>query len=73
MKSMDIELSIIVVNWNTEDALSECLNSFFSMDRDYLGFNFEVIVVDNASSDNSIEMVRASFAEGLPASPICTC
>jgi GT2 family glycosyltransferase len=54
------DVSIIIVNWNTCDILRVCLNSIFKQTQ---GINFEVIVVDNASSDGSAEMVRQEFPQ----------
>ncbi len=50
-----MSLSIIVVSFNTRDLLRRCLAS--------LGRNHEVIVVDNASSDGSAEMVKSEFPQ----------
>jgi N-acetylglucosaminyl-diphospho-decaprenol L-rhamnosyltransferase len=55
---MPPELSIIIVNWNVRDLLRDCLRSI-EAGRDDL--TLEVIVVDSASSDGSVEMVRAEF------------
>jgi len=52
-----IDLSIVVVNWNVRDLLRRCLASIYKSSAPRL----EVIVVDNASSDGSAEMVRADF------------
>jgi GT2 family glycosyltransferase len=53
-----MDLSIVIVNWNTEDLLRACLQSVFAG----LGsLEAEVIVVDNASSDGSVAMVQAEF------------
>ncbi|MBC8065644.1 MAG: glycosyltransferase family 2 protein [Chlorobia bacterium] len=51
-------LSILIVNWNTRDLLLACLQSIeqFPPDGDY-----ETIVVDNASTDDSAGMVRSLF------------
>jgi len=53
-------LSILIVNWNTKDVLRRCLLSIraFAPNRSY-----EVIVVDNASSDGSSDMVSSEFPE----------
>ena len=61
-----MDLSILIVNWNTRDPLRECLRSV----RDTAaGVSHEVFVVDNASSDGSSGMVREEFPEfGLIAS-----
>jgi GT2 family glycosyltransferase len=53
-------VSILIVNWNTRDKLRACLASIRQFPPDE---PFEVIVVDNASSDGSAEMVKAEFPE----------
>jgi GT2 family glycosyltransferase len=53
-----IDISVIIVNWNTKDLLRNCLNSLYQTVRD---LSCEVIVVDNCSSDGSIDMLRADF------------
>jgi len=52
------DLSICIVNWNNVDLLRDCLNSIF--DRTWQ-ISLEVIVVDNASTDNSVAMVQTEF------------
>ena len=55
---MDVmEVSVIIVNWNTRDLLLQCLESL----RQAKGA--EVIVVDNASTDGSAEAVRSAYPE----------
>ena len=49
--------SIIIVNWNGEYLLQECLDSVFSQTYP----DFEVILVDNNSSDNSVEYVFCNY------------
>lgn len=49
-------LSVVIVNWNTRDILHECLSSIARE----TALLHEVIVVDNASTDGSAEMVRSS-------------
>jgi len=53
-----MDLSIIIVNWNTRDLLRRCLASVEATVR---GLSWEAIVVDNASSDGSAAMVRQEF------------
>jgi hypothetical protein len=55
---MTPELSIVVVSWNTRDALARCLESLLA-DTD--GAPTEIWVVDNASTDGSAEMVRRRY------------
>jgi len=56
----NMQLSIIIVNWNTKDYLRRCLASI--REHPFSG-SAEVIVVDNASSDSSAEMVKEEFPE----------
>ena len=51
------DITVAIVNWNRRDYLRACLESL-SRQR---GADFEVIVVDNGSSDGSVEMMRAEF------------
>jgi len=53
-------VSIIIVSWNTRELLRKCLNSIYSETK---GITFEIFVVDNASSDKSVEMVAKEFPE----------
>jgi GT2 family glycosyltransferase len=55
-----IDVSIIIVNWNTRDILRGCLNSVFQQTQN---ITFEVILIDNASSDNSAGMVKQEFPQ----------
>ncbi len=51
-------LSICIVNWNTRDYLYDCLRSIQKAKH---SVNFEIIVVDNASSDDSASMLQLMF------------
>lgn len=53
-----MDLSVLIVNWNVRDLLATCLDSLFVEQHP---FQYEVIVVDNASTDGSIEMLRERF------------
>jgi GT2 family glycosyltransferase len=53
-----MELSVIIVNWNTSEMLSNCLSSL----KEHTDNNkVKVIVVDNASKDGSSDMVKSQF------------
>jgi GT2 family glycosyltransferase len=56
----DMDISVVIVNWNTCDILRDCLKTIYEQTRHVA---FEVIVVDNASSDGSPEMVRVEFPQ----------
>lgn len=53
-----IDLSIVIVNWNSAAFLRECLRSIYATAG---SVRFEVIVIDNASFDGSEQMVRHEF------------
>ena len=55
----DIDVSFIVVSYNTRELTRGCLRSIEEQSE---GFRYEIILVDNASSDGSAEMVAADFA-----------
>lgn len=55
-----MDLSIVIVSWNVCDKLKENLSRLFLSDT---GFKFEVFVVDNASHDNTAEMVASDFPQ----------
>jgi N-acetylglucosaminyl-diphospho-decaprenol L-rhamnosyltransferase len=62
------DLGIVIVNWNTSGLLRRCLETVFASQGD---FTFQVVVVDNASTDDSREMVRRYFPGAqLIASPM---
>ena len=58
-----VDLSIIIVNWNTKYLLKKCLSSLFKHTQDAAGtgFSYEVFIVDNGSSDGSPDMVKEAF------------
>lgn len=55
-------LSVIVVGWNTREYLAKCLASVQRAGEESSP-NLEILVVDNASSDGSAEMVKQQFPQ----------
>lgn len=53
-----IDVSIIIVSWNTKELLRNCLKSIYDETKKY---TFEIIVVDNDSPDRSADMVAQEF------------
>jgi len=51
-------LSVVIVNWNTREMLKSCLELIPGSAG---SLSFEVIIVDNGSSDGSQEMIRSQF------------
>jgi len=55
-----MKLIVVIVSWNTLELTRNCLNSLFPELRDIDG---EVWIVDNHSSDGSVEMIKKEFPE----------
>ena len=55
-----MNLSIIIVSWNTRDILAQCLSSIYLYPPEG---TFEIWVIDNASDDSSIEMLKSDFPD----------
>lgn len=55
-----MDVSIIIVNWNTKELLRDCLSSVNEHAGD---IDCEIIVIDNASADGSAEMVKNDFQQ----------
>lgn len=55
-----MDLSIAIVSWNTKKILCDCLTSLYEHTMD---IEFEVIVVDNASSDGTPDTIRKAFPQ----------
>lgn len=53
-----MDLVIIIVSFNTSKILKDCLNSIF---QKRWQTKFNVVLVDNASSDDSVQMVKKNF------------
>ncbi len=59
-QSVEIAVSVIIINWNTKDILQNCLDSIYqTIDN----LSCEIIVVDNASSDGSQELLQQRYAQ----------
>jgi len=59
-KNEIIPLSIIIVNWNHKDLLKDCLDSIFKTHKEN---QFEIIVVDNHSADDSAAFIKEKYPE----------
>jgi len=57
---MNPELTIIIINWNTCEYLKRCLLSLERIQEKDL---FQVTVVDNHSSDDTIELIKSKFPD----------
>lgn len=59
--SSSIELTIVIVNWNTREYLKRCLDSVAREIAQNATPKTQVITVDNASSDGSCQMIREDY------------
>jgi GT2 family glycosyltransferase len=57
-----MKLSVIIVNYNVQHFLEQCLHSVRKASKD---LNMEVFVVDNNSVDGSVQMVKEKFPETI--------
>lgn len=57
---MKADVAIVIVSYNSEDHIGECLSSVFAQRK---SVNQQVIVVDNNSRDNTVEYIRENFPE----------
>lgn len=51
-------ISIVIANWNTKSLIEDCINSIFST-TPFGEIKYEVIVIDNSSTDGSREFLRS--------------
>jgi len=56
----ELDVSIIIVSFNTREILLRCLESIKKQTR---GISYEIIVVDNASEDKTVETVAEKFRD----------
>ncbi|MBI3384771.1 glycosyltransferase family 2 protein [Candidatus Gottesmanbacteria bacterium] len=57
-----MDLSIIILSYNTKNLLDSCLASIYD---NYKNQNFEIIVVDNSSTDDSVAMIKKKYPKVL--------
>src|SRR3990170_4357170 len=55
-----MDLSIVIVNWNSKEYLRKCINSILAETH---GIEFEIVVIDNASFDGCDEMLRRHYPQ----------
>ncbi|MBD0379710.1 glycosyltransferase family 2 protein [Paenibacillus sedimenti] len=55
-----MDLSIIIVNYNTRELTLKCLQSVYAS---FSSYSYEVILVDNASRDHTVEAVQEKFQQ----------
>ena len=56
----NLDVSIIIVSYNTRELTINCLKSIYKNTKD---ISFEVIVSDNGSTDGSVEMIKTEFPQ----------
>ncbi len=58
-ENLSYQVAIVITNWNGRQHLETCLRSVFAQDFQ----DFAVFVVDNASTDDSVDMVQKRFPQ----------
>ncbi len=53
------KITVVVLNWNSHEITAECIRSLRATD----GPDFEILVVDNGSTDGSVEMLPQEFPQ----------
>jgi len=55
-----LKVSVIIITWNALSYLKKCLHSLYERNID---FQFELIIIDNNSSDGSIDFIEKNYPE----------
>ncbi len=61
MSLVDIDISVIIVNYNVRDAAENCISSIYKSNNGK--FNIEILFVDNHSLDGSVERISKAFPD----------
>jgi N-acetylglucosaminyl-diphospho-decaprenol L-rhamnosyltransferase len=56
---MNARTAVIILNWNNHQMTSDCISSLLAMDAK----SYEVVVVDNGSSDGSAQRLAREFPQ----------
>ena len=52
-------VGVVICNYNGEKCIIKCLEAIFNSDI----MNFDVFVIDNASTDNSIDIIKKQYGD----------
>jgi len=58
----EVIISICIANYNGHDIIRECIDSVYQQETD---IPFEVIIHDDASSDNSTDIIRTEYPDAV--------
>jgi hypothetical protein len=59
-KNKKLDLRIVIATLNSKQLLKDCLNSIIN---NTIRIDYEIVVIDNGSKDNTIEMLRENFPQ----------
>jgi hypothetical protein len=62
MNELQKQVSVIIVSYNTKDLTKKCISSVFEKTEN---IDFEIIVIDNASKDGSVEELNKIFQDKI--------
>jgi GT2 family glycosyltransferase len=54
-----MKIAVVILNWNGKKYIEKCLDSVLKLEKD--NFETEIVVVDNASSDGSTELIEQQY------------
>ena len=63
MTTLQTDISAIIVTWNSSQWIANCLKSLMN---DLNSFYYKIVVVDNASTDNTTDLIRGKFSRSYP-------
>ena len=58
---MTPDITLIITNWNGSDLLKECLPTVFKAVEFDCDHSYEVMVIDDCSTDNSLDVLAKEF------------
>ena len=60
---MPKDITLIITNWNGRELLRECLPSVLTAVQYDSAHSYEVVVIDDCSSDDSLEILAEEFPD----------
>ena len=55
-----IDCSVVIVTWNSEEFISDCINSLYKYGKSWIS---KIVVVDNHSTDRTVEILESQFPD----------
>jgi len=55
-----MDVSVVIINYNTASVTLQCIESIYKYSNN---LEIEIIIVDNNSSDNSLDLIKRTFSK----------